>query len=205
VAPVTIAIPAVAVATAAVAVLRPPCVIWPNRPAAQRSQPFIPIQVILLFFRGCSFGLPSDNCHRKCGCSPLALFLFFGLLLVSCRNFVAVQCSVINHPQACPLAFVNQMKIICNLEVETSPNRSSYPGGTHGYPHAYNGDRVSKSPSPSAHYRSTSKRDSGHTKSRREDGLHTTVTTRSRSPPVVTIAPTLSLSGLHYQDSRKVE
>lgn len=49
---VTIAIAAVAVATAAVAVLRPPCVIWPNRPAAQRSQPFIPIQVILLFFRG---------------------------------------------------------------------------------------------------------------------------------------------------------
>ena len=33
----------------------------------------------------------------------------------------------------------------------------------------------------------------------------TAVTTRSRSPPVVTIAPTLSLSNLsHYQDSRKV-
>ena len=36
-------------------------------------------------------------------------------------------------------------------------------------------------------------------------GHATTVTSRSRSPPVVTIAPTLSLSNLsHYQDSRKV-
>lgn len=107
------------------------------------------------------------------------------------------------NPPAFSLAFLNQTTtIICKLEVETSPNRSSYTGATHGYP--YNGDRVSKSPTPSAHYRPTSKRESSHTKSRKEDGLHIPVTTRSRSPPVVTIAPTLSLSGLHYQDSRKV-
>ncbi|XP_057379989.1 uncharacterized protein LOC130702329 [Daphnia carinata] len=86
-------------------------------------------------------------------------------------------------------------------EAESSPNRSSYGGGTHGYAHTYNGDTVSKSPSPSFHYRSTPKRDSGHTKNRRDD--HTIVTTRSRSPPVVTIAPTLSLSNLQYQDPRK--
>lgn len=68
VARVTIAIRAVAVATAVVAVLRPPYVIWPNRPADRRSQPFMSIKVILLFFRRCSFlffsDLPSDDCHR---------------------------------------------------------------------------------------------------------------------------------------------
>lgn len=40
--------------------------------------------------------------------------------------------------------------------------------------------------------------------SERHDGSVTGVVSRSRSPPVVTIAPTLSLAGLHYQDSRKV-
>jgi hypothetical protein len=112
--------------------------------------------------------------------------------------------TVVNQPSSNSVR--KTTTIICKLEVETSPNRSSssYSGATHGYP-PYNGDRVSKSPSPSAHYRPTSKRESGnHTKSRRDDGLHIPVTTRSRSPPVVTIAPTLSLSSLHYQDSRKV-
>lgn len=36
-----------------------------------------------------------------------------------------------------------------------------------------------------------------------ENNIHSAIT-RSRSPPVVTIAPTLSMTGLHYQDSRKV-
>ncbi|KAI9558321.1 hypothetical protein GHT06_015074 [Daphnia sinensis] len=94
-----------------------------------------------------------------------------------------------------------QSTIHSDQEAESSPNRSSYGGGTHGYAHTYNGDTVSKSPSPSFHYRSTPKRDSGHTKSRRDD--HPIVTTRSRSPPVVTIAPTLSLSNMQYQDPRK--
>lgn len=45
---VTIAIAAaVAAVAAAAAVLRPPCAIWPNRPVDRRSQPIIPIQVIL--------------------------------------------------------------------------------------------------------------------------------------------------------------
>jgi len=50
-------------------------------------------------------------------------------------------------------------------------------------------------------------KDSALTVSSASSASHATtaVTTRSRSPPVVTIAPTLSLSNLsHYQDSRKV-
>ena len=87
---------------------------------------------------------------------------------------------------------------------ETGSNRSSSSGQT----------RV-KSSSPNDSGRSAS---SGHrtnglaasdsAKSRQtaahESGATSAVISRSRSPPVVTIAPTLSLSGLHYQDSRKV-
>ncbi len=52
--------------------------------------------------------------------------------------------------------------------------------------------------------RSTSNGKSSRSSSHRDDvGHHSSSSGRSRSPPVVTIAPTLN-SGLHYQDSRKV-
>lgn len=99
VARVTIAIRAVAVATAVVAVLRPPYVIWPNRPADRRSQPFMSIKVILLFFRRCSFccffrtslaTIVTDNVVVPPHAFSLSLFLsvlsFLGLPLVSRRN-----------------------------------------------------------------------------------------------------------------------
>lgn len=126
-------------------------------------------------------------------------FLVYRLLVVQILSSVA-RSSVLSLSM-----FINQTsQLFFKLETESSPNRSSYNGPTHGYAHTYNGDTITKSPSPSFHYRSTPKRDSGHTKHRREDHPHTVVTTRSRSPPVVTIAPTLSLSNLQYQDSRKV-
>ena len=94
---------------------------------------------------------------------------------------------------------------------------TSVTSGANGYAHNFTTERV-KSPSPTANSHrssasssrkeSAARATSNNSKSSRsshyrDESSSNISTARSRSPPVVTIAPTLN-SGLHYQDSRKV-
>lgn len=105
-----------------------------------------------------------------------------------------------------------------STQASTSGSNGVGSGGANGYAHNFTAERV-KSPSPTASHRSsassrkespaaaavrsTSASNSKNSRSSHHRDETSNITARSRSPPVVTIAPTLN-SGLHFQDSRKV-
>lgn len=76
--------------------------------------------------------------------------------------------------------------------IATTPHRSSAPSSR-------NKEAAIRSNGKSSSSSGGSRSSSHH----HRDDANSNSTGRSRSPPVVTIAPTLN-SGLHYQDSRKV-
>ena len=113
------------------------------------------------------------------------------------------------------------MTLILSTEGESlrSPSRNYGPGGGSGGSSSSGSAGQTRVKSSSPNESSGRSASSGHrtnglatsdaTKSSRQTAAHesgatSAVISRSRSPPVVTIAPTLSLTGLHYQDSRKV-